>query len=230
MISHCRYALFNEPEESVKTDRSVGPMGATQTPTERSKGQWQSCNCSVRPDCCGRGSAPGVTNGTLEPNCNTTSVVGPPNHSGCPTSSIRFQIPGDVTVQLRPSGGSGVWHGLTTNTNTFSHARRCTNKEKNRKKKPPKKYRQMDKWTHTFTRVNVQPSLLGSVTVTEMGSQGQSQPAPVSDWTWMRVYKSCFTLQMGGGLSWNIITYILGDAIPIKSNIWREWDQLSSSS
>lgn len=151
MISHCRYALFNEPEESVKTDRSVGPMGAIQTPTERSKGQWQSCNCSVRPDCCGRGSAPGVTNGTLEPNCNTSSVVGPPNHSGCPTSSIRFQIPGDVTVQLRPSGGSGVWHGLTTNTNTFSHARRCTNKEKNRRKKTTKKIQtdgQMNTYFH----------------------------------------------------------------------------------
>ena len=35
-----------------------------------------------------------MTNGTPEPNCNTSSVVGPPNNYGCTTSIIGFQIPG----------------------------------------------------------------------------------------------------------------------------------------
>lgn len=45
-----------------------------------------------------------MTNGTPELNCNTASVVGRPNHSGCPTSSIEFQIPKDVMVEYWPSG------------------------------------------------------------------------------------------------------------------------------
>lgn len=45
-----------------------------------------------------------MTNGTPELNCNTASMVGPPNHSDCPTSSVRFQIPWGVMVELWPSG------------------------------------------------------------------------------------------------------------------------------
>ncbi|TNN68907.1 hypothetical protein EYF80_020942 [Liparis tanakae] len=62
--------------------------------------QRQRCDRVVGPARCEPGPVCGVTNGTPEPNCNTTSVVGPPNHSGCPTSSIGFQIPGAVMVEL----------------------------------------------------------------------------------------------------------------------------------
>lgn len=42
-----------------------------------------------------------MTNGTPEPNCNT---VGPPNHYGCPTFSVRVQIPEGAMSELQPSG------------------------------------------------------------------------------------------------------------------------------
>ncbi|KAI4822896.1 hypothetical protein KUCAC02_008417 [Chaenocephalus aceratus] len=64
----------------------------------------QCYNRDVGPRWCELGPVCGVTNGTPEPHCNVTSVVGPPNHSECPTSSVRFQIPGGVIVELWPSG------------------------------------------------------------------------------------------------------------------------------
>lgn len=57
----------------------------------------------VGPEQCGPGLVCSVTNATFEPNCNTVGVVGPSNHSGCPTSRIKFQI---------PSGGVGGYFGL----------------------------------------------------------------------------------------------------------------------
>lgn len=45
-----------------------------------------------------------MTNGTPEPNCNTASMVGPPNHYGCPTFSVIVQIPEGAMPELLPSG------------------------------------------------------------------------------------------------------------------------------
>lgn len=53
------------------------------------------CDQGVSPEWCGLGLVYAVTNGTPESNCNTASMVGPPNHYGWP-ASITFQVPEGV--------------------------------------------------------------------------------------------------------------------------------------